>query len=142
MAKIERSIIINAPVEKVFDYISDPANLMEWHPSTLDVRDITGKGESQRFIWKYKMWGLNLEGKAQVTTSTVNTKRTIKTTGGIRSTWDWSLGREAGGTRLRVLIDYTIPVPVLGKVGELLSLQRNERVADMALANIKEKMEA
>jgi len=44
MAKIERSSTINAPVEKVFAYISDPMNLLEWLPSITDARDITGEG--------------------------------------------------------------------------------------------------
>ena len=29
MAKVEKTITINAPVEKVFAYVDDPANLVE-----------------------------------------------------------------------------------------------------------------
>jgi len=61
MAKVERSITINAPVEKVFAYIENP--------------------------------------------------------------------------------EYTIPIPVLGKLAEALVLRQNEREADLAMANIKDRME-
>jgi hypothetical protein len=38
-------------------------------------------------------------------------------------------------------IEYTIPIPVLGKIAEKIMLKRNEREADLAMANVKEKME-
>ncbi|MFC1864824.1 SRPBCC family protein [Chloroflexota bacterium] len=141
MSKITKSIIINAPKEKVFEYMSNPENMLEWNPSITGIRDVTGRGELQRWIWDYKMMGLAFTGKAEVTRSTLNTDRVVKSTGGILSTWTWRLKSEAGGTRLELEIDYTIPIPVLGKVGEMLIVQRNERVINMAMANIKEKME-
>lgn len=38
-------------------------------------------------------------------------------------------------------IDYTIPVPVLGKLAEKLVLKRNERESATNVQNIKERME-
>jgi hypothetical protein len=38
-------------------------------------------------------------------------------------------------------IEYTIPIPVIGKIAEKIVLKRNEREADLAMANIKENME-
>ncbi len=37
--------------------------------------------------------------------------------------------------------DYTIPVPVLGKLAEQLVLKRNQREADLSMQNIKERLE-
>ena len=48
MTKVERSITIKAPVEKVFSYISSPNNQLEWLPSITEVRDITGQGVGPR----------------------------------------------------------------------------------------------
>jgi len=42
---------------------------------------------------------------------------------------------------LNLVVEYTIPVPVLGKLGERMVLRQNEREADQAMANIKAKME-
>ena len=142
MAKITKRIIINAPVEKVFGYLSDPMNMLEWHPSVISIRDVTGRGENQKWTWDYKLLGHVFTGEVRVLNTTVNTQRVVKSTGGIENVRTWRFKREAGGTRLDYELEYTIPTPVIGKVGELLAIQRSERVIDMALANIKEKMEA
>ena len=41
---------------------------------------------------------------------------------------------------MKLEIEYTIPVPVLGKFAEELLLRKKEREADLALDNIKDKM--
>ena len=38
--KLERNFTINAPVNEVFTYISNPANELEYIPSVIDIRDI------------------------------------------------------------------------------------------------------
>ena len=141
MAKVERSIIINAPVEKVFSYISDPNSELESMPSITDIRDITGQGVGQRWGWSYKMAGVSLKGESEVIEYIPNQRLVHKSTGGIVSTWTYTFNPEDGGTRLNVVVEYTIPVPVLGKVGERLALRRTEREADLAMTNIKERLE-
>ena len=141
MAKVERSININAPVKKVFAYITDPANRMEWLPSTTNIRDITGLGVGQRWGYTYKMAGISLKGENVVTEFTSDQWYAHKSTGGVVSTWTYTFNPEAGGTRLSLVVEYNIPVPVLGKMAERLVLQRNEREADFAMATIKERLE-
>lgn len=141
MAKVERSVTINAPVDKVFAYITDSANQLEWLPSITDVRDVTGQGVGQRWGWTYKMMGLPLKGEDEVIEYNTNQRYAHKSTSGIQSTWTYTFNTEAGGTRLNLVVEYTIPVPVLGKVAERLVLRQNEREADLAMANIKERME-
>ncbi|MBW2377784.1 MAG: hypothetical protein JRF55_17705 [Deltaproteobacteria bacterium] len=46
-----------------------------------------------------------------------------------------------GGTKLDMDIDYTIPVPVLGKLAEKVVFKRNQREAQMSMENIKGTME-
>ena len=141
MAKIEKSIIINAPAEKIFEYLSDPMNMMEWHPSILSIKDVTGRGESQKWTWEHKLMGIAFTGQAQVVSSITNTQRKVKSTGGIESTRTLNLKRVSGGTQLEYELEINIPTPVIGKVSELLAIQRSTRVVEMALANIKERME-
>jgi len=141
MARVERSIIINAPVEKVFSYMSDPANELESIPSITDVRDVTGQGVGQRWGWSYKMVGVSFKGESEIIEYIPNQRLVHKSMGGIASTWTYTFNPEAGGTRLNMVVEYAIPVPVLGKVGERLVLQGVEREADMAMSNIKERLE-
>ena len=40
MVKLEKSIMIKAPVERVFSFMADPKNLPEVWPSMVEVKDI------------------------------------------------------------------------------------------------------
>lgn len=141
MAKLEKSVTINAPVEKVFSYVGDPQNQLEWLPGITEVRDVSGQGVGGHFSWTYKMAGLSFKGESEVTEEVPNQRRVLKTRGGIQSLWTWIFEPEGGGTRVNLEIEYTIPVPVIGKLGERLVLRQNERETELALANIKGRME-
>ena len=142
MPKVERSITINAPVEKVFTYVADPVNMPEWLPSLIDVHDVTGSGVGQRYKWTYKMVGVRLAGETEITEHVPNERRATETKGGVNSSWTYTFEPHEGGTKFILAVDYSIPVPVLGKLAEKLVLKRNEREADLAMANIKDKMES
>ena len=142
MAKVERSISIKAPVDKVFSYISEPKNELEWLPSLTDIREVTGKGVGKKWSWSYKMIGISFKGNSEVTEQVTDERYVYKSTGGIRSTWTFTCKPKDGGTTLNLSVEYTIPVPVLGKVAEKLVLSQNEREADLAIANIKTRLES
>jgi uncharacterized membrane protein len=141
MAKIERSITINAPVEKVFAYIDDPMSNPEWLPSLMEVRDVVGQGTGTHFRWTYKMVGLRLQGESTATEYIPNRRIVTQSKGGAVSTWTWTFEPHDGGAKANLVVEYTVPVPVLGKVAEALVLKQNEREIDLAMANIKARME-
>jgi uncharacterized protein YndB with AHSA1/START domain len=143
MASVKKSITISAPAEKVFGYISEPANLPEFWPSLVEVRDVRrlpNGGTTNR--WVYKMAGIRLEGTSDDVEYVANERLVSKTTGGADSTQTWMLQPEAGGTKVTFEIEYAVPVPVLGKVAEAVIVKMNEREGDLVLANLKARMEA
>ncbi|GAI43332.1 unnamed protein product [marine sediment metagenome] len=143
MRKIEKSITIDASVEKVFDYVGQPTNLPEIWPSLVEMKDVeplpTG-GKSYR--WVYKMAGVLLEGTGEHTEYVANRRIVAKNSGSFESTVIWIFQPEAGGTKVTVEAEYTVPIPVLGKVAEALIVKLNEREAELILANLKARMEA
>lgn len=143
MAKLERSITINAPVEKVFAYIEDPMSQLEWLPGMQEVTDITAteEGVGTHFRWVYKMAGKNFAGESTITAHVPNQSRVIESKGGINSTWAWTFEPQDGGTKLNLVLEYTVPIPVLGKLAEAVILKQNEREADKAMGLIKAKLE-
>jgi ligand-binding SRPBCC domain-containing protein len=141
MATVTRSINISASVEKVFAYIDDPTNAPEWNPSLMEVTEVTGSGVGQHYRWRYKLAGVPLNGETTVSEHIPNERRVIQTRGGVEANWTFTFEPHDGGTKFGIDIEYTIPVPVLGKLAEKLVLKRNEREADMAMENIKDKME-
>ena len=143
MAKIKKTISINAPVEKVFGYISEPTNLPEIWPSLVEVKDVRrlpNGGTSNR--WVYKMAGIRLKGTSEDAEYVANQRLVSKTKGGAESTQTWMLQPEAGGTKVTFEIQYTVPVPVLGKLAEAIIVKMNEHEGDLVLANLKARMEA
>ena len=141
MAKVERSSTINAPVEKVFSYITDPSNDPKWQSGAIEVRDITGQGIGQRYGWTYKIMGIPFKGETEVTEYIPNQRYVHRSTGGIVSTFTFNFKAEDGGTRLDLEIEFTIPVPVLGRFAERMVLRGIEREADYAVVTVKDILE-
>jgi uncharacterized membrane protein len=142
MARAKRSININAPVDKVFAYIDDPTNGPEWMPSLTEVSDVSGSGVGQHYRWKWKMVGVPLAGESSVTEHVPNERVVSENKGGVTSTWMDILEPHGDGTTLTIDVDYTIPIPVLGKLAEKLVLKRNERELELALENVKDTLES
>lgn len=141
MAHFERSFTLDAPVERVFNYISDPRNEMEYIPSVIDIRDVTGSGLGLRCRWTYKIMGIRLEGEAEVTEYVPGRRYVIKTIGGGESTWDWTFEGASGKTDLHLKVDYSLPLPVVDKIGEAVVKRLNEHEANHAYAILKERLE-
>jgi len=142
MAKTVKSITINAPVEKVFDYISEPTNLPEIWPSLVEVKDVQKlPSGGTRNRWVYKMAGIRLEGTSEETEYVPNQRIVSKTKGGVESTQTWMFQPEAGGTKVTLEVEYTVPIPVLGKLAEAIIVKMNEHEGELILANLKARME-
>ena len=142
MAKLTRTITINAPVEKVFAYASEPTNLPEIWPSMVEVKDVQpSPAGGYNFGWVYKMAGMRFEGASETTESIPNQRTVTKSKKGIQSTFTWTYQPDAGGTKLTLEVEYTIPVPLLGKLVEAFIVKQNEHEADVMLANLKARME-
>jgi uncharacterized membrane protein len=141
MPTTNNSINISAPVEKVFAYVSDPTNLPEWMGSLSEVTDVTGSGVGQHYHWKYNMVGIPLRGESTITELVPNERLATESKAGVENTFTFALTPHESGTKLDLELDYTIPIPVLGKLAEQLVLKRNRREAGMWMENLKERLE-
>ena len=141
MPTIKKSISISAPVEKVFAYVTDPMSLPEWFVGMTEVTDVSGAGVGQHSRWKYSMIGIPFHGESKITEQVPNQRSVSKQEGGITSTITYTFAPHEGGTKLDFEVDYTIPVPVLGKLAEKAVFKRNQREAAMSMENIKERLE-
>lgn len=143
MATVKKTIFIQAPVSKVFEFANTPEKLVEIWPSMVEVSNVQPQpGGGSNFHWKYKMAGMFFEGDTTVK-EFVPDQRTVTTnTGGIPSTFVWTYQPEAGGTRMTMEAEYSVPVKVLGKLAEPVIAKINEREAETVLENLKTAMEA
>jgi uncharacterized membrane protein len=144
MVSVQKSIVIKAPVDKVFTYMSDARSNLEWLPGVMEITDIreTPEHVGTRFRWAYKMAGLRFEGETTLVEYAANRRMVTEGKGGITNRWQFDYSPTAEGTRLDLVAEYTIPVPVLGRLAEAAIRGQNEREAELALSNIKARMES
>ncbi len=144
MKQIKRTIEIKAPVQRVYDYLSQPANLLHIWPNMISVSNVVpGKGGVHDFDWEFKMAGFKFKGHAKTEEAQPGKLVVIRNESGIPSTFRWMYqGLNGSGTRLNLDLQYTIPGPVIGKLAEALVARINERDVDTLLANLKDVMES
>jgi uncharacterized membrane protein len=142
MAKLIKSITINAPIKKVFGYVSDSRNLPEIWPSLQEIKNFKKLPDGKTTdSWTYKMAGIRLKGTT-ATHYVENVEVISKTEGGVKSIQIWTFKPVDGGTIVTVDVEYTIPIPVLGKLAEKIVVIFNEHEGDVVMANLKSRMEA
>ena len=142
MATVNKSITINAPIEKVFKYIVEPSNLPEIWPSMIEAKDIQPlPNGGNKFRWVYKMAGIRFEGKSETVEFIPNQKIAEKSTGGIESKFTWEFKPENEGTRLNMSVEYNIPMPVLSKFAESFVIKQSDNEGDLVFANLKARLE-
>jgi uncharacterized membrane protein len=140
--KINKSILVDTTVEKVFAFLEDPSLLPEVWPSMVEVHDVQKKPEGGTiFSWVYKMGGIKIKGQSDTTTFEKNKRVITESKIGIQSKFDWVLEKEDGKTKVQLAVEYTIPGQVLGKMAEPVLKKINAHEADVMLKNMKVKLE-
>ena len=144
MVKVEKSIFVAASVDKVFDYMADQKVNLDIVPGMMDIRDVheTEDNIGTHFRWTYKMAGLRFEGETTILEWIQNKKVVTQSKGGINSKWYFTYESKDKGTELSLVVEYEVPIPVLGKLAEAVIRKQNEREAELALSNIKAIMES
>ncbi len=142
MKRIRNSIQIKAPAQSVFDYLAQPSNLLSIMPSMIEVSNVVPQATGgNEFDWIYKMGGVRLKGHTRTEVFQPGKLLRVRTEGGIVSTWTFKFDGDGAGIKLTADIEYTIPIPVLGKLAEAVVARMNERENELMLAHLKEVTE-
>jgi uncharacterized membrane protein len=142
MVKMTKSVTINAPVAKVFAFMGQPTNLPEIWPSMAEIKNVQPSPVGgYNWGWVYKMAGVRFDGASETTEFISNQRVVTKSTKGIESKFVWMYEPKDSGTKVTVEVEYTVPIPLLGKLAEAFIVKQNEREADVMLANLKSRME-
>ncbi len=141
MATWKDSIFIHAPSDQVFAYVDDPSELPTWLPNMTEVRNVVGTGLGQQYEYTYKMAGLLLRGQNIVIEYAPNERGLHQVVGMISALWEYSVEPHAEGTVLNIEVEYSIPIPVLGRLAEHIAIRQNARTFELSLLNVKDVME-
>jgi uncharacterized membrane protein len=110
--KLQKSIVIDAPVEKVFKFMDGPTILPEIMPSMVEVTNIRNNAKGWPiWEWVYKMGGLKFKGESDTIDRVVNKRITTVSTKGIQTRFDFTFEGKGGKTDLVMEIEYTVPIP-------------------------------
>lgn len=140
MATITRKIQINAPLEKVFQFVVSPENWTRYVTSLVDVRDVSSPAveKGATFVWKYRMLGMDFGGKGTVTENVKNEKFGMKMEGGFPITENYGFRKTDGGTELTVEVIYETPSRIMQAVSKSGLVEKlNQKEADAVLEKIK-----
>lgn len=142
MAKLTRSVTIDAPVEEVFDFALDIGKVWIWPDVALReiVRTPDGVGSSARMY--SHVLGIHVEGVITYT-EVVRPERIVATVGfgPEHPTWVFTFEPAEGGTKFTVEGEWHVNVPGVGKPIEGLIVREHVDGLERMLAGIKAAVE-
>jgi uncharacterized protein YndB with AHSA1/START domain len=145
VAKLTRSIKIEAPVEKVFDYAKDVGRLWTSWPEEVAARDVVvtpdGVGSSARLFGHFLL--IHMEGTVEYTEVVPNERIVAKIHWtGESPTWVFSFEPVEDGTKLTAEGEWQVNAPVVGKGVEGMMAKGHEKPIEGLLATVKSRVEA
>lgn len=140
MAKVARTIEINAPVSKVFDFVTNPDNWTKYVGSLIKVSDLTNNPpvKDTTFKWIYRMLGVDLGGKGRVSSFEKDKEFTMQMEGSFPIREIYIFDGDDANCFLTVEVEYEMPGKILGVISKSSVIEKlNIKEADAVLDKIK-----
>lgn len=130
MTRIERSTVIEAPVEKVFAFVIDFENFLRASSPEMET-EILSQDEGPRKIGykvrvRSKVGGKVWDVEVEITEFVENERYVTRQTGGPMKKFDMidTFEPTNGGTRWTAILDYELPYSLLGKLMDRLKVRK------------------
>jgi uncharacterized protein YndB with AHSA1/START domain len=138
-----RSIHIDAPVEKVFDYVKEPHNQWDAYEmtaqATLSELEIApDAGEGSTWKWQSHLLFIPIHGTMTREVYVPNERIVDHSTTGVR--WIHTCEPDEAGTTLTLEVEVSSPVPFLDKIEDRIAWKR-DRDLETWLGNLKKAIE-
>jgi len=148
LTRIEKSIVIEAPVEKVFDFATDLDNFVKTQPPEMETTVLSRDKGPDRVGFKAKVrakaGGKVWETEDETTELVKNKRRVMRQKSGTlkkMETTDLFEPTEKG-TRWTLVLEYELPYSLLGKVVDKLKVRKDiEKSMDYSMKKTKELIE-
>jgi len=142
MAHIKKSILIHAPVEKVFAFARDPNHWASFWVGLSEPEEVSGTGEVGTVVkHSYLMAGMRFPVTSRVLEDHIGPEGGQwkgKIEGPLAGEQTWTYRPKNGGTEVTADIEYTVPGSALGRIADRLVIERiQERSLEQTLENLK-----
>lgn len=128
MAHIKKSILIHAPVEKVYALARDPRRWDAWYAGLSEPTEITGQGEAGTVVkHSYLLVGIHFPVTSRVLEDHIGPERGVwrgTIEGPLDGGQTWTYTPQHGGTEVTADIEYTVPGAALGRIADRLIIER------------------
>ena len=106
MIKVENSVTIDAPVEKVFDYVNDPENAAKWQSGVDAIEHQGQQAVGSQFTEVRKFMGREMRTTLQITELQPNKVYAAKTLSG-PVPYEVKVNFESvdGGTKMTIIVE-------------------------------------
>lgn len=149
MTRIEKSIVIEAPVEKVFDFVTNFDNFAKTQPPEMEMTVLSrDKGPPDRVGFKVKVrgkfGGQVLEVEEEVTELVKNKRHVHRQKSGTLKKMEATNLFEPTekGTKYTLIVEYELPYSLLGKIVDKLKVRKDmEKSLDYSMKKTKELIE-
>jgi len=144
--KVQRSIEVGAPPEKVWPFLVEPEKIMKWF-NLLKKFEYTGdkrRGAGTTFYYEEKSSGQLMKLNYKVTEWVENKKLAFSVTSGSLKKDDqvWSIEATPTGSRFTMYEDLEMPMGIIGKViGALFGEMMIGKSMEKILGNLKKMAE-
>ena len=144
MPIVETSILIDAPVDKIFDTMVDPEGIPKWAPieSVSNIRGSPGEIGSSA---DYTLRAFGIKLKQTMTVMQVDKPYNIvyEMSGGFPGKWTYTLKAEDNGVRVSAEVNYTVRGGVIGNIANKILLQRiHQEKTELFVTGLKTFCEA
>jgi ribosome-associated toxin RatA of RatAB toxin-antitoxin module len=148
LTRIEKSIVIEAPVEKVFDFVTDVDNFVKTQPpeteTTVLSRDKGPDRVGRKAKVRAKAGGQVLEMEMETTELVKNKRHVVRQKSGALKKMEATdlFEPTEKGTKWTVILEYELPYSLLGKVVDKLKVRKDmEKSVDYSMKKTKELIE-
>lgn len=115
MATIAAEGLTDAPLERVFDYLANSANVQQWFYGVQKFEPLTDltRGLGSKYAITVNV-GRPITAKFECTEFVDNELIAVETFDGPTASSRWTFAREGAGTRINGAFEYTLPGGVAG----------------------------
>jgi len=144
--KHKKSVHVDAPVEKVFDYVKDPAHFYDAmlagkHEKVVlgDVK-VAPEGLGTTYEWTAREFGVKVLSGVMTREEYVVNERIVdrSSTGPV---WTWTLEPDGAGTTLTLACEHSSKIPLVGQALDKI-MWNGDKDLETMLAVDKEAVEA